>query len=55
MPLVTSEEMLSKAQEGGYAVGAFNAENMEMYAFIWITAAALNWRCRQCTQGILPS
>ena len=30
MPLVTSEEMLSKAQEGGYAVGAFNAENMEM-------------------------
>ena len=30
MPLVTSGEMLSKAQEGGYAVGAFNAENMEM-------------------------
>ena len=30
MPLVTSKEMLSKAQEGGYAVGAFNAENMEM-------------------------
>ena len=119
MPLVTSEEMLSKAQEGGYAVGAFNAENMEMvkaiiqaaeelkapvmiqttpstikygtvetYAaivavtclpmvsvaktlpsspeneccatfpkerIIAITAAALNWRCRQCTQGILPS
>ena len=25
MPLVTSGEMLSKAQEGGYAVGAFNA------------------------------
>lgn len=30
MPLVTSEEMLLKAQKGGYAVGAFNAENMEM-------------------------
>ena len=30
MPLVTSEEMLQKAQQGGYAVGAFNAENMEM-------------------------
>lgn len=30
MPLVTSEEMLSKAQKGGYAVGAFNVENMEM-------------------------
>ncbi len=30
MPLVTSKEMLSDAQKGGYAVGAFNAENMEM-------------------------
>lgn len=30
MPLVTSKEMLSKAQKGSYAVGAFNAENMEM-------------------------
>ena len=30
MPLVTSKEMLLKAQQGGYAVGAFNAENMEM-------------------------
>ena len=30
MALVTSKEMLLKAQEGGYAVGAFNAENMEM-------------------------
>ena len=30
MPLVTSKDMLSKAQNGGYAVGAFNAENMEM-------------------------
>lgn len=30
MPLVTSKEMLLDAQKGGYAVGAFNAENMEM-------------------------
>lgn len=30
MPLVTSEQMLQDAQEGGYAVGAFNVENMEM-------------------------
>lgn len=30
MPLVTSEKMLLDAQKGGYAVGAFNAENMEM-------------------------
>ena len=100
MPLVTSKEMLLKAQEGGYAVGAFNAENMEMvkaiiqaaeelkapvmiqttpstistvqwilmqqllqqklkkhlfrYVFILITAAALNWLCRQSMQDILP-
>ncbi|MGN1139924.1 MAG: ketose-bisphosphate aldolase [Oliverpabstia sp.] len=30
MPLVTSRKMLTDAQKGGYAVGAFNAENMEM-------------------------
>lgn len=30
MALVTSKEMLKKAQEGKYAVGAFNVENMEM-------------------------
>lgn len=30
MPLVTSEQMLLNAQKGGYAVGAFNVENMEM-------------------------
>ncbi len=30
MPLVTSKEMLNNAQKGQYAVGAFNAENMEM-------------------------
>lgn len=30
MPLVTSKEMLLQAQERGYAVGAFNVENMEM-------------------------
>jgi len=30
MSLVTSEKVLLDAQKGGYAVGAFNAENMEM-------------------------
>lgn len=30
MSLVTSTEMLKKAQKEGYAVGAFNVENMEM-------------------------
>ncbi|MDR1079979.1 MAG: class II fructose-bisphosphate aldolase [Deltaproteobacteria bacterium] len=30
MPLTTSLDMLRDAMDGGYAVGAFNAENMEM-------------------------
>ena len=30
MPLVTSEKMLLDAKKDGYAVGAFNVENMEM-------------------------
>lgn len=30
MSFVTSEQMLLNAQKGGYAVGAFNVENMEM-------------------------
>lgn len=30
MPLVTTREMLLRAQAGHYAVGAFNVENMEM-------------------------
>ncbi|MBU5627253.1 class II fructose-1,6-bisphosphate aldolase [Oscillibacter sp. MSJ-2] len=30
MPLVTSKEMFRKAYEGGYAIGAFNVNNMEI-------------------------
>ena len=30
MSLVTSKELLLQAQKGGYAIGAFNVENMEM-------------------------
>ena len=30
MSLVTTEEMLKKADQNGYAIGAFNVENMEM-------------------------
>lgn len=30
MPLVTTKEMFQKAYEGGYAVGAFNVNNMEI-------------------------
>lgn len=38
MPLVTSKEMLIKATEGGYAVGAFNANNMELVQAVIETA-----------------
>lgn len=30
MPLVTSEQMMKRADREGYAIGAFNVENMEM-------------------------
>ena len=40
MPFVSSGEMLRKAQAGGYAVGAFNAENMEMVQAIIAAAVA---------------
>lgn len=42
MPLVTSKEMLLKAQEGKYAVGAFNVENMEMVQAVIAAAEELN-------------
>lgn len=40
--LVTSKELLLKAQEGGYAVGAFNVENMEMVQAVVAAAEELN-------------
>ena len=42
MPLVTSKEILQKAQQGGYAVGAFNVENMEMAQAIIAAAEEQN-------------
>ena len=42
MPLVTSEKMLLDAQKGGYAVGAFNVENMEMVKAVIAAAQELN-------------
>ena len=42
MSLVTSKKMLEDAQCGGYAVGAFNAENMEMVMAIIDAACELN-------------
>ena len=54
MSFVTSEKMLLDAQKGGYAVGAFNVENMEMVMAI----AAAAEECRspviiQTTPGTL--
>lgn len=42
MPLVTSEQMLLDAQKGGYAVGAFNVENMEMVKAVIAAAEELH-------------
>lgn len=41
MSLVTTKEMLLKAQEGNYAVGAFNVENMEMVQAVLAAAEEL--------------
>ncbi len=40
MPFATTREMMRKAQAGGYAIGAFNAENMEMVQAILAAAEA---------------
>lgn len=42
MPLMTTKEMLLKAQSGHYAVGAFNVENMEMVQAVIAAAKALD-------------
>jgi len=42
MPLVTSKEMFQKAYEGGYAIGAFNVNNMEIVQGITEAAKELN-------------
>ena len=42
MPLVTTKQMLIDARAGGYAVGAFNAENMEMMQAVVAAAEKLN-------------
>ncbi len=39
MPIVTSREMFKKAYEGGYAIGAFNVNNMEIIQGITEAAA----------------
>ncbi len=42
MPLVTTKEMFKKAYEGGYAIGAFNVNNMEIVQGIADAAIELN-------------
>ena len=41
MPLVTTTEMFKKAYEGGYAIGAFNVNNMEIVQGITEAAGEL--------------
>jgi len=42
MPLVTTTEMFKKAYEGGYAIGAFNVNNMEIVQAITEAAGEAN-------------
>lgn len=42
MPLVTTTEMFKKAYDGGYAIGAFNVNNMEIVQGIADAAIELN-------------
>ena len=42
MPLVTTTEMFKKAYEGGYAIGAFNVNNMEIVQGITEAAMEVN-------------
>ena len=42
MALVTSKEMFQKAYDGGYAIGAFNVNNMEIVQGITEAAAEVN-------------
>ena len=42
MPIVNTKEMFQKAYEGGYAIGAFNVNNMEIVQGITEAAQAVN-------------
>lgn len=42
MPLVTTKDMFQKAYDGGYAIGAFNVNNMEIIQGITEAAKELN-------------
>ncbi len=52
MPLVTTKEMFKKAYEGGYAIGAFNINNMEIVQGITRAAKKMNAPViLQCSAG----
>ena len=52
MPLVTTKEMFEKAYKGGYAIGAFNINNMEIIQGITRAAKKLNAPViLQCSAG----
>lgn len=52
MPLVTTTEMFKKAYDGGYAIGAFNVNNMEIVQGITRAAKKLNAPViLQCSAG----
>lgn len=52
MPLVTTKEMFKKAYEGGYAIGAFNVNNMEIVQGITRATKKLNAPViLQCSAG----
>ena len=42
MPLVTTTEMFKKAYDNGYAIGAFNVNNMEIVQGITSACKKLN-------------
>lgn len=55
MPLVTSKEMFEKAYQGGYAIGAFNVNNMEIVQGITEAAKDLNAPLiLQVSKGAVP-
>ena len=51
MALVTTTEMFKKAYAGGYAIGAFNVNNMEIVQAITEAAdhpSGVRWRKKIC-------
>ena len=51
MPIVTSTEMFKKAYAGGYAIGAFNVNNMEIVQGITEAAKEVE---KQMVESLVP-